>query len=118
VLNLGTLQTQHARIEHNETADDDEGGELAFPAVINLGNGAWKATCRESRCGKPNGGGGVAVGRRIAPDKKSRPRAAFSCRGANRSVDVQRTGRFLATTLLGGVELRLATVLRTMTQSR
>jgi hypothetical protein len=39
VLNLGTLQVQHARIADNRAEDGEEPDALAFPAVLNLGNG-------------------------------------------------------------------------------
>lgn len=39
VLNLGTLQVQHARIADNRAEDGEQAEALAFPAVLNLGNG-------------------------------------------------------------------------------
>jgi hypothetical protein len=39
VLNLGMLQVQHARIADNRAEDGEASDALAFPAVLNLGNG-------------------------------------------------------------------------------
>ena len=39
VLNLGKLQVQHARIADNRAEDGEHAEALAFPAVLNLGNG-------------------------------------------------------------------------------
>ena len=39
VLNLGTLETRSTRITDNETSGETGPGALAFPAVLNLGNG-------------------------------------------------------------------------------
>jgi hypothetical protein len=48
VLNLGRMEATHARIEANEAVDaDDAEGALAFPAVLNLGNGHVEGLPRE-----------------------------------------------------------------------
>jgi hypothetical protein len=39
VLNLGTLQVQHASLADNRAEDGEQVDALAFPAVLNLGNG-------------------------------------------------------------------------------